>query len=182
MSRAPYLGKDCGKNLNVLRDWGRVMDPIQFHARLPNHGHQVKLRICLAKTVMWSSSKDEPILDLLFRITGDPPLNLKFSSRTFASRSGRSAIIWKSQVLALLVASCEANKKVKTVWAISKSEKSRRDMAGFSDSSTWIPFAIFSLYFAESCIFLIQASMMQVMSPPAAILTFALAAHFANSS
>src|SRR5256885_5300952 len=77
MSRAPYLGKDCGKNLNVLRDWGRVMDPIQFHARLPNHGHQVKLRICLAKTVMWSSSKDEPILDLLFRITGDPPLRIK---------------------------------------------------------------------------------------------------------
>ena len=111
-----------------------------------------------------------------------PFRSAKFSSRTFSRISGLSAMIWKSHVQALLVASCDAKRNVKTVIEISKSEKSLNTIDGFSDSGTVSPFAILSLYFAESCIDLIQASMMQVTSPPAAILTLAFAAHFANSS
>ena len=64
---------------------------------------------------------------------------------------------------------------------ISKSEKILSNIAGFSESSTAIPFAIFCLYFSELSIERIQPSMMQVMSPPVAILALLLAAHMENS-
>jgi hypothetical protein len=48
-----------------------------------------------------------------------PFRDLRFSSRTRSRISGRWAMIWKSHVAALLVASWEANKKVKTVCEIS---------------------------------------------------------------
>lgn len=52
------------------------MVPVEHHTGLADHEHQVSLCVCLTQAVVWPGTKHEPVLGLLIRVTGDPPLGL----------------------------------------------------------------------------------------------------------
>lgn len=75
--KTTHLREDRSKDLNILTLHRNPMHPIHAHTRLPNHPNQIRLRICLAQTIMRACSKDQPILTLTFRISRHPPLWVK---------------------------------------------------------------------------------------------------------
>ena len=109
-----------------------------------------------------------------------PPRAARFSSRSRSSTSGRCARIWKSHVVALLDASCDAKRNVNIVWPISSSLNSRIRLIGFSASVS--PAAIFSLYALDSIMCATHWSTMHMGSAPDAMLALHAAAHLVNSS
>jgi hypothetical protein len=77
-SGVTYHREDSRKDFDLLRQRSRVMNPVQEHRSLSNHKCQVKLGINLPKTIMWSGSKNQPVLSTLdLSIPGNPALGIE---------------------------------------------------------------------------------------------------------
>jgi hypothetical protein len=72
-----YHREDCGKHFDHLTQVSDLVVPVKHHTGLANHEHEVGLCICLAQTVVWASTKYEPVLGLLISSTGDPSLGFE---------------------------------------------------------------------------------------------------------
>ena len=59
------LWEDGSENLDLLGKRCDIVLPVQEHASLADHGHEVHLRIRLTQAVVRTCAKDEPVLDLL---------------------------------------------------------------------------------------------------------------------
>jgi hypothetical protein len=72
-----YHGEDGGEHLDLLAQVGDLVVPVEHHASLADHEHQVGLRVCLAQAVVRPGTEHEPVLGLLVRVAGDPALGLE---------------------------------------------------------------------------------------------------------